>query len=247
MGKFAGQWVHNESGVYMSYRVLLVEDEEHLREAIKLNLVLEGYDVFTVNDGKAALKTFSEQRFDIIVLDIMMPEIDGFQVCQTIRLKDNEIPILILSAKGSSSDKVKGLKLGADDYLAKPFNLEELLLRIKKLLKRSDHSSLVSDELNIYKFGSNKINFKSFEVSRGEGKASSLSNREIMLLKLLIERKNEVVSRDEILEQVWGYDVYPSTRTIDNYILAFRKYFEDDPKNPVYFISIRGVGYKFCD
>ena len=230
----------------MSYRILLIEDEEHLRETIKLNLVLEGYDVATASDGKAGLATFSEKRFDIIVLDIMMPEIDGYQVCQTIRSKDNEIPILILSAKGNSSDKVKGLKLGADDYLAKPFNLEELLLRIKKLLKRSDHSSLVLDELNIYEFGNNKINFKSFQVDRNDGKVANLSNREIMLLKLLIERKNEVVSRDEILERVWGYDVYPSTRTIDNYILAFRKYFEVDPKNPVYFISIRGVGYKFC-
>ena len=231
----------------MRYRVLLIEDEEHLREAIKLNLVLEGYDVFTANDGRVGLETFSEGRFDIIVLDIMMPEIDGYQVCQTIRLKDSEIPILILSAKGNSSDKVKGLKLGADDYLAKPFNLEEFLLRIKKLLRRSEHSSLGSGELDIYKFGSNVINFKSFEVSRSGGKILNLSKREIMLLKLLIEKKNEVVSRDEILERVWGYDVYPSTRTIDNYILVFRKYFEDDPKNPVYFVSIRGVGYKFCD
>ncbi|PCH95718.1 MAG: DNA-binding response regulator [Bacteroidetes bacterium] len=231
----------------MNYRVLLIEDEEHLREAIKLNLVLEGYDVFTANDGRVGLETFAEKRFDIIVLDIMLPEIDGFQVCQTIRLTDTEMPILILSAKGSSNDKVKGLKLGADDYLAKPFNLEELLLRISKLLKRSEYSSPISEGLNIYEFGGNKINFKSFAVSRSSGKSQSLSKREIMLLKLLIERKNEVVSRDEILEKVWGYDAYPSTRTIDNYILAFRKYFEKDPKKPSYFISIRGVGYKFSN
>ena len=243
MGKFAGEFC-GLSQISMSYRVLLIEDEEHLREAIRLNLELEGYAVSTANDGKAGLDTFSEKRFDIIVLDIMMPEIDGYQVCQTIRLNDSEIPILILSAKGNSSDRVKGLKLGADDYLAKPFNLEELLLRITKLLKRSDQSSFASEELNIFKFGRNEINFKSFEVIRSNGSRVSLSNREIMLLKLLIERKNEVVSRDEILEKVWGYDVYPSTRTIDNYILVFRKYFEVDPKRPLFFISIRGVGYK---
>lgn len=227
-------------------RILLVEDEEHLLEAIKLNLELEGYKVTTANDGKKALKVFKEERFNLIILDVMLPEIDGFQVAETIRLENTEVPIMFLTAKNTSEDKITGLKKGADDYLVKPFNLEELILRVNNLVKRG-LSGEEKKELNTYKIGDKTIYFNSFELRNDDGSVTPLTKKETMLLKLLIERRNEAVSREQILETVWNYDVYPSTRTIDNFILTFRKYFEPDQKNPVYFHSIRGVGYKFTD
>ena len=227
----------------MNHRILLVEDEEHLSDVIKLNLDLDGYDVTALADGKKALEAFRNKRFNLVILDVMLPEIDGFQVCETIRLENSHTPILFLTAKNSSQDKVYGLKLGADDYLVKPFNLEELLLRIRNLLRRSDNK--INSSLNFYKFDGSEINFSTYEITDVNGNKRKLAKRESMLLKLLIERKNEVVSREQIFETVWGYDVFPSTRTIDNYILAFRKYFEKNPKEPLHFISVRGVGYKF--
>lgn len=227
----------------MSRRILLIEDEENLLKTIQLNLELDGYEVVTANDGKKAIKEFKSQRFDLVVLDVMLPEISGFDVCQTIRLENGEIPILFLTAKNSSEDKVKGLKIGGDDYLTKPFNLEELLLRIQNLLKRTRSNSLTTAS-SIYQFGNNQINFSTYEIIGVNGE-NLLSKKELLLAKLLIDRKNEVVSREKILESVWGYDVYPSTRTIDNYILSLRRHFEADPKAPKYFHSIRSVGYKF--
>jgi two-component system, OmpR family, alkaline phosphatase synthesis response regulator PhoP len=224
-------------------RILLVEDEEHLADAIILNLELDNHQVVWANNGKKALDVFKSERFDLILLDVMLPEIDGFTVCETIRLENGQIPILMMTAKGASSDRINGLKIGADDYLVKPFDLEELLLRINKLLKRSVESS--KDELVIYTIGTCTIDFKKFEIKTINGKQQLLSKKEILLLKLLIEKEGQVVSRQEILEKVWGYDVYPSTRTIDNFILAYRKYFEANPKEPLHFHSVRGVGYKF--
>lgn len=229
-----------------AYRILLVEDEEHLLEALKLNLELEGYHVTTATDGKKALKAFKEERLNLVILDVMLPEIDGFKVAETIRLENSEVPILFLTAKNTSEDRVAGLKRGADDYLTKPFNLEELILRVGILVKRS----LKNDEqkqLNSYKIGDKTINFNNYELTDDAGTVTPLTKKETMLLKLLIERKGEAVSRETILETVWNYDVYPSTRTIDNFILSFRKYFENDSKHPKYFHSIRGVGYKFTD
>ena len=227
----------------MERRILLVEDEEHLLDVIKLNLELEGYQVVTASDGIAGLDTFRSGRFDLIILDVMLPGMDGFKVCQTIRLENDKVPILFLTAKNQSSDRVQGLKIGADDYLSKPFNLEELLLRVTKLIQRSDTPAASVPQA--YTFGKCSIDFKTFEIVGVDGEPKQLSKREAMLLKLLIERQREVVSREDILETVWGYDVYPSSRTIDNYILAFRKYFEQNPKDPQYFHSVRGVGYKF--
>ena len=227
-------------------RILLVEDEEHLLEAIKLNLELEGYRVTTATDGKMALKRFKEECFNLIILDVMIPEINGFQVAETIRLENREVPIMFLTAKNTSEDRVLGLKKGADDYLVKPFNLEELILRVAILVRRSLSSEDLK-ELNTYKIGENTIDFNSFEMYHTDGTITALTKKETMLLKLLIERKNEAVSREQILETVWNYDVYPSTRTIDNFILTFRKYFEPNQKKPIYFHSIRGVGYKFTD
>jgi two-component system alkaline phosphatase synthesis response regulator PhoP len=227
----------------MKKRILLLEDEKHLADMLKLNLDLEGYNAVVVGDGQAAIAKFKEEKFDLAILDIMVPNIDGIGVAESIRLSDTQMPILFLSAKGNAEDRILGLKKGGDDYLAKPFNLEELLLRVKKLLSRNE-PNVVKSNLNEYRFGSNYINFDSYEATGTSG-SLSLTKKEALLLKLLIENKNEVVSREKILQTVWGYSVYPSTRTIDNFILAFRKYFEIDPKNPIHFKSLRGVGYKF--
>lgn len=227
----------------MNKRILLVEDEESLQDTIKLNLELEGYEVSAVNNGKTALEEFARKRFDLVILDVMLPEVDGFTICQTIRLENTKVPILFLTAKSSAEDRIFGLKIGGDDYLTKPFNLDEFLLRVDKLLKRSAPAS--SNELNEFKFGKCEIDFDAFTVTTIKGEEIQLSKREMKLLRLFVDRRNEVLSRETILETVWGYDIFPSTRTIDNYILAFRKYFEKEPKNPKHFLSVRSVGYKF--
>jgi two-component system alkaline phosphatase synthesis response regulator PhoP len=227
------------------HSILLVEDEENLQDALKLNLELEGYEVSACADGLAALKMLEQEHFNLMVLDVMLPELDGISVCESVRLQKNDIPILILSAKNSSADRVLGLKMGADDYLTKPFNLEELLLRVEKLIKKNDQLSLKTNVPELYVFGKNKIDFNGLLAINSAGQEIQLTKKEAMLLKLLIDHKNEVVTREKILQAVWGYNVFPTTRTIDNFILNFRKYFEKDQKNPKYFLSIRGMGYKF--
>ncbi|MCB9224385.1 MAG: response regulator transcription factor [Crocinitomicaceae bacterium] len=222
-------------------KILLVEDEESLINVLELNLELENYQVIIARDGQEAMATFNDE-IDLVILDVMLPKINGFDVCREIR-KKSKVPIIITSAKGTSTDRITGLKLGADDYLVKPFNLEELLLRIGNLIDRPRILE-TSDISESYTFGNNKVNFKTYEVDGTNG-SIILSKRELELLKFLIERKNEVVSRDEILDRVWGENNFPTSRTIDNYILNFRKYFEEDPRNPEYFKSLRGVGYKF--
>ena len=227
--------------------ILLVEDEENLHEALKLNLELEGYGVTSAYDGAAALKAVQNEYFDLMILDVMLPEMDGINVIETIRLQNTEIPILVLSAKNSSADRVLGLKKGADDYLSKPFNLEELLLRVQKLIEKNKKLQDKSSIGENYSFGNNTINFKAQEAITKNGNKIQLSKKEAMLLKLLMENKNEVVPREKILQAVWGYNVYPTTRTIDNFILNFRKYFEEDSRNPKYFHPVRGVGYKYSE
>lgn len=231
----------------MKDKILLVEDEISLAHNLKLNLELEGFSVNTVGDGASAIKAFGEEKFDMVILDIMIPNIDGITVCENIRLKDNHTPILFLSAKNTVEDRVIGLKKGGDDYIVKPFNLEELILRVDKLISRNKANiNDAKQNISEYTFGNNYANFISYDA-RGTGGDFKLTKKEALLLKLLIENKDEVVSREKIFQTVWGYSVYPSTRTIDNFILAFRKYFEIDPKNPVHFHSLRGVGYKFID
>lgn len=225
--------------------ILLVEDEENLQEALKLNLELEGYEVTASDNGNAALKAIKNEFFDLIILDIMLPEMDGIAVCENIRIQNNDVPILFLSAKNSSADRVLGLKKGADDYMTKPFNLEELLLRVEKLIAKSKKMHGRSSVPNVYYFGDCMIDFAAQECIGKDGKKHELSKKEAMLLKLLVENKGEVVTREKILQVVWGYNVYPTTRTIDNFILNFRKYFEEDSRNSRHFHSVRGVGYKF--
>lgn len=223
-------------------RILLVEDEASIAGVVKLNLELEGYDVVHETNGLKAFDMTSRQHFDLIILDVMLPGLSGIEVCEQIRLLDHSTPIIMISAKDSSSDRIWGLKSGADDYLPKPFHLEELLLRIEKLIQRSKPSN--EEALGVFKFGDNEVNLVSFEAKGVNGELL-LTKKEAMLMKLFIEKRNQVVSRQQILQYVWGYDIFPSTRTVDNFILSLRKYFEKDLKKPKYFHAIRGIGYKF--
>jgi len=228
-----------------SHRILLVEDEADLAELIRINLEMEGYKVAVAGHGAIAIQKLKSESFDLVIMDIMMPSMDGITATQHIRLSNNDIPIMILSASNSSKDRIGGLKAGADDYLAKPFELEEMLLRVQKLIRRTQQNT-PRLTLQEYRIGDNVIDFNSYKAIGKMGEFK-LTKKEAQLLKLLIEKKNLVVTREEILKTVWGYTVFPSTRTIDNFILAFRKYFEEDAKNPKYFLSLRGVGYKYTE
>lgn len=224
-------------------KILLVEDEESLMTVLSMNLNMEGYKVSQAIAGNEVLN-FDYSNFSLIILDVMLPEINGFDLCEIIR-KTSNTPILFISAKGTSLDRIKGLKIGANDYLVKPFHLEEFLLRVKNLVKLSNPINRV--ELNSYNFGNNfSINFLTYEVESNIGK-STFSMREIEMLKLLVEKKGQVVSREEILNKLWTENSSPNSRTIDNYILNFRKHFEKNVKSPQHFHSLRGVGYKFLE
>ena len=223
-------------------QILIAEDEINLMETIKLNLELENHSVTASIDGIAALNQLKTKSYDLAILDVMLPEIDGFTVCENIRTLGITTPVLFLTAKNDPGSRIKGLKLGANDYLGKPFELEELLLRIDNLLNRNN----IQNSSNLIKtivINKREINFENYSVSF-LGSIENLSKKELELLQLLYNAKNKVVSRDEILEKVWRGETIPTPRTIDNFILQFRKLFEDDPKNPKYFLSIRGVGYK---
>lgn len=228
-------------------RILLVEDEESLADMIRMNLEMEGYEVGLARDGRTALDMVENEQYDACILDIMLPEMDGMEVCRTMRSRGVNLPVLFLSAKSSAADRVEGLKIGGDDYLTKPFNLEELLLRVGNLLKKSAVSEPLSGVAHTdrFTFGPNEVNFATYEVRGHDGRTHTLSKREIEFLRYLVDHRNTVVSREEVLNTVWGYDTFPTTRTIDNYILAFRRYFERNSRKPRYFHSIRGVGYKF--
>lgn len=231
-------------------RVLIIEDELHIAEGLKLNLSLQGYDVDTAEDGTSGLEKWKSFSPDLVVLDIMLPVLDGISVLKKIREKDERLPILILSAKNASDDKVQGLVCGVDDYMTKPFNLEEFLLRVERLLLRGSWSAADKvEELSelsdgIYRFGENEIRFDCLTATCGFGQVH-LTELESRLLKLFIINRGKPLSRGEILESVWGYDRNTSTRTLDNFIVRFRKYFEKDPKKPLYFQSVRSVGYVF--
>lgn len=226
----------------MSQRILIVEDEPNIAKLIKLNLELEGYEIDIVEDGLQAIEKVESAHFDLMILDLMLPKLNGMKVLQKIRLSHSNLPIIIASAKDSSSDRIEGLRAGADDYLNKPFQIEELILRVKNLISRSEKAH--KSDLKEYTFGKNKINFHQYTAS-GKSGEFRLTKKETLLLKLLIDNENEVVSRETMFKNIWGYDVYPSTRTIDNFILNLRKHFEEDPKHPKHFLSVRGVGYKF--
>lgn len=225
--------------------VCLIEDEESLSDLIKMNLELEGFRVETIQHGtEAFLQAADMDSFSLIILDVMLPEVSGLTICKEIR-KYSKVPILFLSAKGTTQDRIMGLKLGANDYLPKPFDLEELLLRVQILIDGVDNQE---EPVYHIRIGDFDVDFKSFTVKNSRTEfETTLTKREIELLKLFYSKQNLVVSREEILDALWKDDQYPTSRTIDNYILAFRKLFEVDPKNPIHFHSIRGVGYKFTN
>lgn len=223
----------------MAQKILLVEDEESISEMVALNLGLEGYEVEVITTGTSAAEVIEINKpFDLYILDVMLPGVNGVDLCRMIR-KRNDKPVLFLSAKGTTMDRIEGLKAGGNDYLPKPFDLEELLLRVNVLTQgtKAEEETLL--------IGTATINTKTFEAIDKDGNSVSLSKKEIDLLKLFAQHEGEVVSRTDILDKVWGQDQYPTTRTIDNFILHFRKLFEENPRSPRYFHSIRGVGYKF--
>jgi len=221
-------------------KICVVEDEKSIGEIIQLNLELEGYSVQLIDNGGVARSLFEQDiHFDLVILDVMLPIVNGVDLCKQIREK-SKVPILFLSAKGTTSDRIEGLKAGGNDYLPKPFDLEELLLRVAALI---GIHQLELDEVSI---NDKTINFKTFNITNIQtNEIEHLSKKEIALIQLFIEKEGEVISRNEILDRLWGKNKFPTTRTIDNYILNFRKMFEQNPKNPKHFHSIRGVGYKF--
>lgn len=233
-------------------RILVVEDEAHLAEGLKLNLSLKGYAVRIAENGNAALQQWKEWHPDLMVLDLMLPGIDGLSVLQSVRLEDERLPVLILSARGEPDDRVRGFSFGVDDYLAKPFNLDELLLRIERLLTRNAWSQEGSDSdtdrmsslPRIYTFGPNRIDFQTLKA-RGPSGEIHLTEQEARLLRLFMANRGKPLSRKKLLEIGWGYTGGTTTRTMDNFVVRLRKYFEPDPKQPVYFKSLRSVGYVF--
>ncbi len=231
-------------------RILVIEDDIHIAEGLKLNLSLQGYDVMTAKDGISGLNEWKEWSPHLVVLDIMLPGIDGLSILQNIRLEDERIPVLILSAKSEAHDRIMGLSCGVDDYLSKPFNLEEFLLRVERLLVRASWSSKEERAgtgkmfSGAYRFGDNIIDFEKSTAICRVGKVT-LTEQELKLLKLFIANRGKPLSRRKLLEIGWGYTGAVTTRTVDNFIVRFRKYFEIDPKKPRYFKSIRIIGYIF--
>jgi two-component system alkaline phosphatase synthesis response regulator PhoP len=228
----------------MKKHILIVDDEEHLADALAHNLQFEGFATTTAYDGEEGLRLARTIQFDLVILDIMMPGLDGIEVCRRMRATGSTVPILFLTAKSADADRLLGLKVGADDYVAKPFLLEELILRIHGIFRRQDWYRAAPDEQEVFRFGKNEVNFQTFEATT-EDRTVRLTEKECMLMKLLVERRNQVVSREEILERVWGYRFSTSSRTIDNFIVRLRRYFESDPKDPQFIHSVRGVGYRF--
>ncbi|NDB34863.1 MAG: DNA-binding response regulator [Flavobacteriia bacterium] len=220
-------------------RIGIVEDDKVLKDFIQLNLQLEGYMVQTFDSGIMALESLTELLMnDLIILDNMLPGLSGVDVCQEIR-KVSEIPILFLSAKSNTQDRIEGLRAGANDYLAKPFDLEELILRVQVLLPKTNH---------LITIGTMEVDLENYTVKNSQkNNVHSFSKKEVALLKLFLQNENKVLAREEILDKVWGEDAYPTSRTIDNFVLTFRKVFEPDQKTPQYFHSIRGIGYKFTN
>jgi two-component system alkaline phosphatase synthesis response regulator PhoP len=223
-------------------RILVVDDEAHLAAGIRENLEAEGYRADMAHDGRAGLERLRAERFDLAVLDVMMPNMDGLELCAELRRSGNQTPVLFLTVKGDAEDRVRGFEAGGDDYLTKPFHLKELLLRVAAILRRSSWYQATNAALN---FGDNRIDFQTYEARAWDGSEHALTHKEAMILKVLADRAGSIVTREEILDRVWGYEVFPSTRTIDNFIVRLRKRFERNPEAPVHFHTVRGVGYRF--
>lgn len=228
----------------MSHKILIVEDEPGMRQGLRDNLEFEGYEVHLAENGLIGLKLLLANHYSLVLLDVMMPEMSGLDVCKKAREKGVGVPIILLTAKGEEFDKVLGLELGADDYITKPFSLRELLARIKAVLRRSEALNGITDKEE-YRIGKLKVNFSSFTATGTSDEPVRMSHKEYAILHYLIGRKNEIVSRYDLLENVWGYDESPTTRTVDNFIVKLRHKIEEDPNDPKIIITVHGSGYKF--
>jgi two-component system OmpR family response regulator len=229
--------------------ILVVEDEQHLAFGIKYNLEAEGFEVTTAGDGPAALAIIEEdpQGIDLVILDLMLPGMSGYAVCESLREKGNDVPVLMLSARTLVEDRIRGYDVGADQYLQKPFELEELLSMTRNLLARRTKVSQRPGEATVgpvYNFGRATVNFDTFDVTVA-GERVRLTHTEMKLVRYFVEKEGVVVTRAELLEHVWGMSHMPTTRTVDNFIVNLRKYFEEDPAKPKHFLSVRGAGYRF--
>ncbi|HVS09180.1 MAG TPA: response regulator transcription factor [Planctomycetota bacterium] len=224
-------------------RLMVVEDEEHLAEVIADNLQLEGFEVEVVTDGARALQRIREDPPALVLLDVMLPGMDGFAICESLRAEESDVPILFLTARSSQDDRVRGLELGGDDFLGKPFDLREMLLRVRAILKRTQWFQGPSPAGDVLRLGEARVDFKSYTAAV-KGRKIPLSVKETMILRCLAERPGEVVPRAEILDRVWGYDAFPTSRTIDNFIVRLRRILEPDPQNPRYIHTVRGTGYR---
>jgi DNA-binding response OmpR family regulator len=225
----------------MSGKVLIVEDDQAMAVALRDGFEYEGYAVQVARDGAAGLKAASEKELDLIILDVMLPKVSGFDLCKQLRGAGNATPIIMLTARGQEIDKVVGLKIGADDYVTKPFSFMELMARVEALLRRTHRQTEALDE---FRFGDILVNFKKFEVIKG-GTPLELSAREFNILHYFIEHRGEVVTRDQLLDSVWGYGSFPLTRTVDMHIAKLRQKIEDTPHDPRHIITVHRVGYKF--
>lgn len=225
----------------MKSKILIVEDEPNMSRGLQDNLEFEGYHVETAADGQTGLKLILANHYDLILLDVMMPEMSGFEVCKKAREKGVKSPIIVLTAKSEEMDKVLGLELGADDYITKPFSLRELLARVKAALRRG--TPLPEREKETHTIGKLTINFKAFTAQDDSGPVK-MSHKEYAILKYLLDRKNEIVTRNDLLENVWGYEESPTTRTVDNFVVKLRHKIEDDANAPKIIITVHGTGYK---
>ena len=225
-------------------KILLVEDDPHLAKGLRFNLEREGYEIFLVDNGVSALDQLREKDFDLIILDLMLPKMGGLEVARTIRETNIRFRILMLTAKSSKNDRESGLEAGADDYLTKPFHLPELLLRVKGILRRSEWYKEPVNDQDIFRFAKMWINFGTGKAKGVEGEFY-LTTKEALVMKLLVGKKGDVVSREELLEKVWGYDPQTETRTVDNFISRLRKYFEKRAQEPVHILTVREKGYQF--
>ncbi|HXY47870.1 MAG TPA: response regulator transcription factor [Terriglobales bacterium] len=222
-------------------RILIVEDEPNMVAGLRDNFEYEGYEVITAPDGMAGLERALNEAPDLVILDVMMPRMSGLDVCKQLRAKRPALPVIMLTARGQEVDKVVGLELGADDYITKPFSIRELLARVKAVLRRSQN---LPQEQDRHVFGDIEVNLRSCQVSRG-GKALDFSSKEFELLKYFLHHRGEALTRDRLLEEVWGYDRFPSTRTVDAHIVRLRQKIEPKPEEPRFILTVHGTGYKF--
>ena len=229
------------------YKILIVEDEPDMRLGLKDNLEFDGYEVDSAENGKDGYEKIIKNNYDLVLMDVMMPEMSGFEVCKQIRKEGINVPVILLTAKGEEIDKVRGLEIGADDYITKPFSLRELLARVKAVLRRApEHNAQVEKKNSKIQIGLLTVDFSTF-IAASKNKPVQMSHKEFELLHYLWDNRNTVVTRDDLLNKIWGYEESPTTRTVDNFIVRLRQKIEKDPERPHYIITVHGIGYKLIN